>query len=120
VQELFSLCLVEPWDEQLIAVTVETNIDGWITLAGFLAFWTYVVFMSWLTLTICWHSLQTNLDYTVTAQFLAWVGYPVLQKDTLSSALQGMVFMYCWYMVGAVWVDDVLTLLVLFFRNSLN
>jgi hypothetical protein len=28
--------------------------------------------------------------------------------------------MYCWYMVGAVWVDDVLTLLVLFFRNSLN
>lgn len=39
-QEMFSLCLVEPWDEQLIALTVEINAEGWITLTGFLAFWT--------------------------------------------------------------------------------
>lgn len=70
--DLFSLCLEEPWTEELIADTVETNAQGWITMAGFLAFWT----------------LQTSLDYTDTAQFLAWMGYPILQKDTLSSALQ--------------------------------
>lgn len=46
VQELFSLCLLEPWDEQLIAVTVETNGEGWITLPGFLAFWTYACKLS--------------------------------------------------------------------------
>ena len=33
--------------------------------------------------------LQTNVDYTVTAQFLAWMGYPSLHKDALASALQG-------------------------------
>lgn len=40
LQELFSLCVEEPWDEELIANTVDTTGDGWITMSGFLAFWT--------------------------------------------------------------------------------
>ena len=28
------------WDDQFIQLTVETNNEGWITLGGFLAFWT--------------------------------------------------------------------------------
>jgi len=39
-QELLSLCPDNPWDDQLISLTVETNPEGWITLNGFLAFWT--------------------------------------------------------------------------------
>ena len=39
VQDMFSLCPDYPWDDQLISLTVETNQDGWITLSGFLAFW---------------------------------------------------------------------------------
>ena len=39
-QEMFSLCIEEPWDEQLITNTVETTDEGWITMTGFLAFWT--------------------------------------------------------------------------------
>ncbi len=35
------------------------------------------------------HRLQTSIDYTYTAQFLAWMGYPVLEKGNLASALQG-------------------------------
>ena len=30
------------------------------------------------------------MDYSYTAQFLAWAGYQVLQKNTLTSALQGI------------------------------
>lgn len=71
-EDMFSLCPDYPWDDQLISLTVETNPEGWITLNGFLAFWT----------------LQTSIDYTYTAQFLAWMGYPVLERGTLASALQ--------------------------------
>jgi Ras family protein T1 len=59
------------WDDQLVSVTVETNNKGWITMNGFLAYW----------------SLQTSVDYTYTAQFLAWVGYPLLGRGPLASAL---------------------------------
>ena len=31
--------------------------------------------------------LQTSMDYSFTAQFLAWMGYPVLERTPLSSAL---------------------------------
>ena len=34
--------------------------------------------------------LQTSVDYTYTAQFLAWVGYPLLGRGPLASALTGM------------------------------
>ncbi len=40
VQSLLALCPDYPWDEQLIALTVDTNSEGWVTLSGFLAFWT--------------------------------------------------------------------------------
>ena len=42
---------------------------------------------------MAWHyiscRLQTSLDYTVTAQFLAWMGYSVIEKGGLASALKG-------------------------------
>lgn len=34
--------------------------------------------------------MQTNLDYTFTASFLAYTGYPVLKGD-LVSALNGII-----------------------------
>ena len=34
-------------------------------------------------------SLQTALDYSYTAQFLAWMGYSVVEKAGLASALKG-------------------------------
>lgn len=40
------------------------------------------------------YRLQTNVDYTITAQFLACMGYSVLQKNVLASALQGTVCLY--------------------------
>ena len=40
LQEMFGLCVEEPWDEQLIINTVDTTTEGWITMSGFLAFWT--------------------------------------------------------------------------------
>ena len=36
-------------------------------------------------------SLQTSIDYTYTAQFLAWMGYPLLGRGPLASALTGAV-----------------------------
>ena len=33
------------------------------------------------------YSLQTSMDYSFTAQFLAWMGYPVLERAPLASAL---------------------------------
>ena len=38
-QDMLSVCPDFPWDDQLIALTVETNQRGWITMNGFLAFW---------------------------------------------------------------------------------
>ena len=31
--------------------------------------------------------LQTSIDYSFTAQFLAWMGYPILERAPLASAL---------------------------------
>ncbi|XP_003388429.2 PREDICTED: mitochondrial Rho GTPase 1-A-like [Amphimedon queenslandica] len=70
-EDLFSICPEFMWDD-LISHTVDTNNKGWVTLEGFLAFWT----------------LQTNLDYTCTTSFLAHVGYSVIEKGGLASAVR--------------------------------
>ena len=35
--------------------------------------------------------LQTSLDYSYTAQFLAWMGYSAIEKGGLASALKGII-----------------------------
>lgn len=70
-EDLFSMCPEYIWDD-LIACTVETTDEGWVTLEGFLAYWV----------------LQTSLDYSYTAQFLAWMGYSAIEKGGLASALK--------------------------------
>ena len=36
---MFCVCPEFMWDDQLVAVTVETNHKGWIAMNGFLAYW---------------------------------------------------------------------------------
>ena len=55
--------------------------------------------------------LQTSIDYTYTAQFLAWVGYPLLNRRELASALTGMLHMIIVFVLAHVWCKVVLVCL---------
>lgn len=58
--DLFTICPKIPWGPEIVN-TVPTNEDGWITLQGYLAYWT----------------LTTALDVYKTMEYLAYLGYVI-------------------------------------------
>ncbi|GFR86259.1 mitochondrial Rho GTPase [Elysia marginata] len=68
LQNLFSTCPIMPWGPD-VNNTVSTNVEGWVTMDGYLAQWT----------------LTTLLDVTRAVEFLAYLGYNYQHENQLSA-----------------------------------
>ncbi|BFZ03685.1 hypothetical protein BsWGS_06724 [Bradybaena similaris] len=68
LQNLFNTCPIMPWGPD-VNNTVCTNVQGWVTIEGYLAQWT----------------LTTLLDVNRAIEFLAYLGYNYLFDNQLSA-----------------------------------